>query len=325
MVDLESVENMWVSNLLCLAAVAMVLTLPNVSDGAALYVLSAPNLLRVGSNENIFVESQDHPGGDLEVKIIVKNHPTQNKVLVSKSVDLNPANNFQALTQVVIPEGDHFSDDTKQKQYVVLQAQFPDHVLEKVVLVSFQSGYIFIQTDKTIYTPASIVYYRVFSMSPSLEPLTRDLFKDKEIADKKEIAVSVEIMTPENITIFREIVNPDKGVKSGQFKLPEIVSFGTWHVVTRFQSTPQKTFSSDFEVKEYVLPSFEVSLNRLGNKHFIGKQKILLRHGYVLHRWLMMLVKYCNLMKMSFSKLMTITPVGAGMSQLINIQCSLPY
>lgn len=36
-----------------------------------------------------------------------------------------------------------------------LQAQFPDRLLEKVVLVSFQSGYIFIQTDKTLYTPNS--------------------------------------------------------------------------------------------------------------------------------------------------------------------------
>lgn len=34
-----------------------------------------------------------------------------------------------------------------------LQAQFPDRLLEKVVMVSFQSGYIFIQTDKTLYTP----------------------------------------------------------------------------------------------------------------------------------------------------------------------------
>uniref|UniRef100_A0A4W5PQR0 Complement C3/4/5 macroglobulin domain-containing protein n=1 Tax=Hucho hucho TaxID=62062 RepID=A0A4W5PQR0_9TELE len=189
---------------------------------------SPPNLLRVGSNENIFVESQDHTGGPLNVKIMVKNHPTQSKELASKSVVLDQANNFQAMTQLVIPEGDHFVDDPKQKQYVVLQAQFPDRLLEKVVLVSFQSGYIFIQTDKTIYTTASTVYYR--------------------------------IMTPENITIFREIINPDKGVKSGHFILPAIVSFGTWHVVTRFQSTPQITFSSDFEIKEYVLPSFEVSL-----------------------------------------------------------------
>lgn len=41
------------------------------------------------------------------------------------------------------------------KQNVYLQAQFPGRLLEKVVLVSFQSGYIFIQTDKTLYTPNS--------------------------------------------------------------------------------------------------------------------------------------------------------------------------
>lgn len=51
-----------------------------------------------------------------------------------------------------IPPGD-FSKDPNVKQYVYLQAQFPDRLLEKVVLVSFQSGYIFIQTDKTLYTP----------------------------------------------------------------------------------------------------------------------------------------------------------------------------
>lgn len=41
------------------------------------------------------------------------------------------------------------------KQYVYLEAQFPDRLLEKTVMVSFQSGYIFIQTDKTLYTPNS--------------------------------------------------------------------------------------------------------------------------------------------------------------------------
>lgn len=51
-----------------------------------------------------------------------------------------------------IPPGD-FSKDPNAKQYVYLQAQFPGRTLEKVVLVSFQSGYIFIQTDKTLYTP----------------------------------------------------------------------------------------------------------------------------------------------------------------------------
>lgn len=53
-----------------------------------------------------------------------------------------------------IPQG-NFNRDPKMKQNVYLQAQFPGRLLEKVVLVSFQSGYIFIQTDKTLYTPNS--------------------------------------------------------------------------------------------------------------------------------------------------------------------------
>lgn len=50
---------------------------------------------------------------------------------------------------------DFFDEDYTGNQYVYLHAQFPSHKLEKVVLVSFQTGYIFVQTDKTIYTPES--------------------------------------------------------------------------------------------------------------------------------------------------------------------------
>lgn len=48
-----------------------------------------------------------------------------------------------------------FSKDPSVKQYVYLKAQFPNRVLEKVVLASMQPGYILIQTDKPIYTPNS--------------------------------------------------------------------------------------------------------------------------------------------------------------------------
>ncbi len=48
-----------------------------------------------------------------------------------------------------------FTEDPNIKQNVYLQAQFPNRLLEKVVLVSFQSGYIYIQTDKTLYTPGN--------------------------------------------------------------------------------------------------------------------------------------------------------------------------
>uniref|UniRef100_A0A671NU22 Complement C3-like n=1 Tax=Sinocyclocheilus anshuiensis TaxID=1608454 RepID=A0A671NU22_9TELE len=189
------------------------------------FVLSTPNLLRVGSSENLFVEAQDYSGRDLDVKIIVKNHPKKNLEILSKSVTLTADNNFQILTDIKVT--DYFSDDPLEKQYVYLQAQFPSITLEKVVLLSFQTGYLFVQTDKPIYTPASTVQYRIFSLTSGMKPF-------------EHTGISVEIM-----------------------------------VVTRFTNTPQKNYTADFEVKEYVLPTYEVTLS-LSQSFFCVKDASLI-------------------------------------------------
>ncbi|KAF4075467.1 hypothetical protein AMELA_G00234780 [Ameiurus melas] len=137
---------------------ATLLSFPLLTLCDPLNVLVAPNLLRIGTPERVFVEVQDYSGNDIEVKIIVKNHPKRNTELTSESVILKAANNFQALVNILIPDNKNFfSDDPLEKQYVYLQAQFPSGLLEKVSLVSFQSGYIFVQTDKSIYTPGTEV------------------------------------------------------------------------------------------------------------------------------------------------------------------------
>ncbi|RXN11651.1 complement C3-like protein [Labeo rohita] len=73
--------------------------------------------------------------------------------------------------------------------------------------------------------------------------------------------ISVFLKNPQNITVSSENIFPVKGMMSGRYTIPEIASTGIWKVVTRFKNTPQKTFTADFVVKEYVLPTFEVKLN----------------------------------------------------------------
>ncbi|KAK5899739.1 hypothetical protein CesoFtcFv8_009183, partial [Champsocephalus esox] len=236
-----------------LASLAFV-SLTSLADGAPLEVMSAPNLLRVGTAENVFVECQDCTGADQTVHINVMNHPTKNKRLATASVTLTSTNKFQELVQIMIPIGD-FSKDPSIKQYVYLQAQFPDRLLEKVVLVSFQSGYIFIQTDKTIYTPNSKVHFRMFAVTPRMEPVERD------DANQNDASIDIEFVTPEGIITPLDPVSLESGIHSGDYQLNEIVSTGVWKVVTKFHNNPQQSFSAEFEVKEYVLPSFEVKLN----------------------------------------------------------------
>lgn len=64
-------------------------------------VLSAPNILRVGATENIFVECQDCTE-DMKVSIKVVNFPTKVTTLASTSVNLNSGNKYQALGQIKV-------------------------------------------------------------------------------------------------------------------------------------------------------------------------------------------------------------------------------
>uniref|UniRef100_A0A8C8GJH5 Anaphylatoxin-like domain-containing protein n=1 Tax=Oncorhynchus tshawytscha TaxID=74940 RepID=A0A8C8GJH5_ONCTS len=218
--------------------------------------MSAPNPLRVGSMERVFVEAQGYSGDDLNVQIKVMNFPAQNKLLYTTSVSLNSVNKYQALKDIKIPEGpDFFDEDYTGSQYVNLYAQFPSHKLEKVVLVSFQTGYIFIQMDKTIYTPESTVKYRVFSLNSGLEPVTDSI--------NVEIMVSKVVLTINVFLCYSIILTHLSGkllpVNSSALIL-FLYSFGNWKVVAKFKNSPHKNFTADFEVKEYVLPSFEVKL-----------------------------------------------------------------
>ncbi|XP_073670391.1 complement C3-like isoform X2 [Paramisgurnus dabryanus] len=247
-------------HLLCLTFVLLSSPLLTLCD--PLFVLSAPNLLRVGSSENVFVEAQDYAGANLNVMIVVKNYPRKNQEIISETVTLTADNNYQLLTKIKIPNDKKiFTNDPLEKQYVYLQAHFPSKVLEKVVMVSFQCGYIFVQTDKPIYTPGSTVQYRIFSLTPNLHP-------------NSQSGISVDIMNPQGITVSTEKEIPAQGMKSGKYPIPKIASSGIWKVVTRYANTPQKTFTADFEVKEYVLPTFEVILSPRKVFFYVGEESL---------------------------------------------------
>ncbi|XP_066516756.1 complement C3-like [Hoplias malabaricus] len=247
-------------NLLWIAVALLYSPLLTLCD--PLNVLMAPNLLRVGSFENVFVEAQDYAGGDLQVRIIVKNYPRKTIELESKSVTLTAASSYQALVAIKIPENkDDFSYDPLEKQYVYLQAYFPTGVLEKVVMVSFQSGYIFIQTDKSIYTPSSTVQYRVFSVTPDLQPLD-------------QTGIFMEIINPQGITIHQDTIFPKQGILTGKYSIPDLASPGIWTVAARYKNLPQKNFTAEFEVKEYVLPTFEITLEPRKSFFYVDDEKL---------------------------------------------------
>ncbi|XP_030403318.1 complement C3-like [Gopherus evgoodei] len=211
-----------------------------------LYSLITPNVLRVESEEKVVVEAHGL-NAPIAVTVTVHDFPLKEHILYQVQTDLNPANGMMGTPVIKVPTK-NITKDSKQNQYVVVQAKFPQQTLEKVVLVHFHSGYIFIQTDKTIYTPGSTVLYRIFTVGHKLEPVSK--------------RVIVEFETPESIIVKQIPISASlkSGIFSLSHNLPEIISLGTWKIMARYEDSPQQTFSAQFDVKEYVLPSFEVIL-----------------------------------------------------------------
>ncbi|XP_053713324.1 complement C3-like isoform X2 [Synchiropus splendidus] len=233
----------------------------SLAEAAPLFLMSAPSILRVGWPENIFVECQDCSGGEIGVNVYVRSYPTKASTHAELTVNLNAANKFQGFAQVTIP-AEGFSKDPNATQFVYLRAQFPDRLLERVVMVTFQAGYMFIQTDKTLYTPNTKVYYRVFGLTPQMETMGTIAYVD------------IEIMTPEGHVVHDDQLALNSGLLNGEYQLGELASLGVWKVVTRFQDSPQKKYIAEFEVKEYVLPSFDVKLMTWRPFYFINDPEL---------------------------------------------------
>ncbi|CAL8332646.1 unnamed protein product [Merluccius merluccius] len=227
-------------------------------------ILSAPNLLRIDATENIFVECQDR-SKSLRVDIFVKTFPAEDVTLDNTTVTLTEQNNFQAFGAIKIPANE-FNNDPELKQHVVLEAKFSDGTsLKKVVLVSFQSGFIFIQTDKPLYTPNTRVHYRVFALTSDMKPI-----------NDKEGLINIHIVTPGNVVIMTVDVTVRSGMYSGSYDLLDIVSAGVWTVVVTFDNNKHHNYSSEFEVKEYVLPSFEVKVTANKNFFYVADEQLII-------------------------------------------------
>uniref|UniRef100_A0A8C5F2S9 Complement C3 n=1 Tax=Gopherus evgoodei TaxID=1825980 RepID=A0A8C5F2S9_9SAUR len=158
------------SLLLCICTVPQ--SLLGFQDAAVNYSLITPNVLRVESEEKVVVEAHGL-SAPITVTIIVQDFPFKKNILYQVQTNLNPENGMMG-TAII-------KKDSKQNQYVVVKATFPQQTLEKVVLVHFHSGYIFIQTDKTIYTPGSTVLYRIFTVGHKLEPVSKTVIVEFEV------------------------------------------------------------------------------------------------------------------------------------------------
>uniref|UniRef100_A0A2M4B954 CD109 antigen n=2 Tax=Anopheles marajoara TaxID=58244 RepID=A0A2M4B954_9DIPT len=126
---------------------------------------------------------------------------------------------------------------------------------------------VFVQTDKSIYKPGDTVRFRVLVLDPNTKPLAKATSIDVYINDGK----GNRIKQWKNGTLV-------KGVFESMLTLSAAPVLGAWSINLEVLGTKH---NKAFEVDEYVLPKFEVTIESPGITTFKdGKVKVIVRSKY---------------------------------------------
>uniref|UniRef100_A0A8C0UKF0 Complement C4-like n=1 Tax=Cyanistes caeruleus TaxID=156563 RepID=A0A8C0UKF0_CYACU len=213
------------------------------------FLITAPNVVHLGTHEMITVQVH---GAQSPVQVTAYFKDETKNQLLSERIyfNLNQNNDYQEMKKIMVKPGALQQNLLKKNNlsYVLLVTESKElysAAKSTRILLSSKKGYIFIQTDKPIYTPSSQVRYRIFildnAMRPTHDTVTVTVLNSKGIVVKK---------SDQKInTVFGE-----------HFDIPDIAEPGTWKIKAWFHQHEMSNVSTEFEVKRYELPSFEVKL-----------------------------------------------------------------
>ncbi|XP_055367268.1 complement C5 isoform X2 [Betta splendens] len=205
------------------------------------FLITAPLSLRLDAQERVVVQVFGF-SEPVTVYVFLKTSMAPNHaVLAREAVTLNSQNKYQADAKVRLRQLD------KSLTQVVLHVQSPEINQHVFIPVSRTNGFLFIQTDKPLYTPDQSVKVRAFSLNQELRPADRSVF--------------LTFKDPDETTVdMVEMSDANNGIPSMQnpFKIPVKPKLGIWSIEASYSDDFTTSAKTDFEVKEYVLPSFSI-------------------------------------------------------------------
>ncbi|NXA33843.1 CO4 protein, partial [Eudromia elegans] len=246
------------------------------------FLITAPNVVHLGTPETVTVQVHGAQS-PVQVTAYFKDE-AKNKLLSPRTIfNLNQGNNFQQIKKImsvsfhcfqINPENVNMDTSKRTRLPHVLLVTESRHLFKEAIqtiriLLSSKKGYIFIQTDKPIYTPTSKVKYRVFILDNAMRPTSESI----EVAVVNSKGMVVKKSERRVQTVLNE-----------HFEIPDIAEPGIWRITAWFQDYEMSNASAEFEVKKYELPSFDVKLIPLQPYYHIWNQSFVFdieaKHSY---------------------------------------------
>nr|AAI70422.1 C4 protein [Xenopus laevis] len=221
------------------------------------FLVVAPRILHVGVKEVIGIQFEWPqgslpPAGDIKVELSLRNQLSMIGCSGEEKLFLNKRNDYTILTNLMLTSQQLITcklNERRSGRYVQLVVK--SDVLGKQpkvvsIPVAYQRGYLFIQTDKSIYTPKETVHIRSFTLDhvlrPTEEQVTLSVFNAQGFQVRKVEKISKDSVVADNLQI------------------PDISTPGVWRISAHYTDAPETNFTAEFEVKPYVLPNFEVKI-----------------------------------------------------------------
>ncbi|KAI9541755.1 hypothetical protein NQZ68_027119, partial [Dissostichus eleginoides] len=250
------------------------------------YLITAPLALRLDAVETVLLQLFGF-SEEVTLHVFLKTSMApDHRVLVREVVTLNAQNQHQAQARVKL----HPGQLDKSMSHVILHVQSAEINQHLSIPVSRTNGFLFVQTEKPLYTPHQAVKVRAFSLNQELRPANRSVFLTFKDPDR----TTVDIV---------EMIDVNNGIPSMQnpFKIPIKPKLGIWSIEAAYSDDFTTTARAEFEVKEYVLPSFyilvEPDTNYVSSGNFksfnfkvsaryvhgapVAEGEVFLRYGYV--------------------------------------------
>ncbi|XP_073478925.1 A.superbus venom factor 1-like isoform X2 [Aquarana catesbeiana] len=204
-------------------------------------ILITPSVFHMDFEETIVIDGLNTA---FDADVIVEDFPVGQYVRVVDRVSVNASNQFLGIMKIKIPSFAHYTRILQKKHFVTVTVTSTWCSLRKTVLVSPEAGYIFIQTDKTVYTKGSTVLARFYTMNYNLK------------SQHKEVIFYYQ--GPDNVIVKRSVLLSSR-IGSHSFTLDELASSGVWTISASYGGSLQQ-YTAHFEVKDYVQPDVDISI-----------------------------------------------------------------
>ncbi|XP_071043014.1 A.superbus venom factor 1 [Parasteatoda tepidariorum] len=219
---------------------------------AQTFYLTAPSTLRLDSDETIAIAVEGKDGA--LVNVYIQDFPGKIKNITQTVLEVWPGRPeiFKINLNPAAFPADFFKTNPTSEKYVSLIVNSQQFQKEIQIPITNKAGYVFIQTDKPIYTPKQkTAHIRIIPLNEDALPSNKP-FK-------------LQIRNPQNVvveeTFFdRKSRRSQKVFISHIYKFPTFPVLGEWAATVNYGHELQQNSTVHFELQEYVLPTFTVDL-----------------------------------------------------------------